>query len=268
MKRFIKSGFISLICLLINTGGCISHSQREITASDAVSASVTDTILDKTDDTSSLTLDTHNITTNSTVDIEEYMKDQRTYLENEKALRENASIAAKVNDVFIYQWEIESKLNENNAYLESYRMNLETMNLSEQQKNRFLEAYRTAYSSNKKDILNDLIRDTVIQIEIGKRGLFPTDEEVISKAKEQFVNIKKTPQIYASVQLYMEVMELSEDECLHMIMNEYKQSVGRENLYQQITAEVENATEKDEAFTAAVDQWLSLTDIKILIDQE
>lgn len=268
MKISIKIRVIPLmLTLFLITSGCANHSLSNTTDSESTSTSTTGTILDKTDTATSSMIDTNN-TTKTTVNVEKILEDQRSYLEHEKALQEDLSIAAKVNETLIYQWQIESKVNGNNANLKNYRVSLDTMDLSEQQREQLWEAYRATLLMNKKDILNELIRNTVIQKEIDKRGLFPTDEEVITKAQEQLANIKKTPDMYASAQLYMEVMSLSEEDYLRLIIDEHKNAVGRANLYQQITAKVDTETEKNSVFTAAVDEWISQADIKILINQE
>lgn len=182
MKISIKIRVVPLmLTLFLITSGGANHSLSNTTAFESTSTSTTGTILDKTDNTPSSKMDTNN-TTKTTVNVEKILEDQRAYLEHEKALQEDLSIAAKVNETLIYQWQIESKVNANNANLKNYRVSLDAMDLSEQQREQLWEAYRATLLMNKKDILNELIRNTVIQKEIDKRGLFPTDEEVITKA--------------------------------------------------------------------------------------
>jgi len=163
------------------------------------------------------------------------MEDQRTYLENEKDLQEDTSIAVKVNNIPIYQSQIEIKMIQNNRALENYLVQLDAMSLSEQEKTSFLETYTATLLLNKRVIMNEWIRNVVIQMEAGKRGLIPADGEVMTKAQEHFTNIKKTPGIYASARLHMEVMNLSEEDFLRLIINECKKTTGQANLYQQIT---------------------------------
>jgi len=257
MKPFNKLGVVLLTIFLFTiTSGCGGHLQENSTGTESTSVSTT-----------SITQAPDNITS-TTVDIEKIMEEQRVHLEHEKSLKEDPSIAAKVNDTLIYQFQIEIEMNKNHLNLETYRMQLNAMNLSEQEKNNLLEMYTANLQLNKKDILNEFIRNTVIEIEVEKRGLFPTDEEVMMKAKEHFAGIKKIPDMYASAQLYMDVMNLSEDDYLHLIIDEHKKAMGLTNLYQQITAGIETDADKTAAFTASVDKWVNQADIDIINTQE
>ena len=74
--------------------------------------------------------------------------------------------------------------------------------------------------------------------------------------------------MYASAQLYMDVMNLSEDDYLHLIIDEHKKAMGLTNLYQQITAGIETDADKTAAFTASVDKWVNQADIDIINTQE
>lgn len=248
---------LQVVFLISIVSGCSGHTQNKSSGTGSFPESSSGTISGKIDSHSSIP-----------VDMEKIKKDQRAYLENEKTLREDTTIAAKVNNTTIYQSQIEIKLIENNAILESYRTQLDAMNLPEQDKTKYLEAYTTTLSLNKKDIMNGLIREAVIQLEAGKRGLIPTAEDVMTKAQKQFANIKNTPGMYESAQLHMEVMNLSEEAYFRLIIDEHKKATGQANLYQQITSRFETDEDKRKAFNAAVDEWIAQAEIVIINKQE
>ncbi len=257
MKQSNKLGVVLLmVFLMVIISGCSGNS-FDSEGAGSLPAPSTGTTSGETNPSSSVP-----------VDMDKILEEQRSNLENEKALREDPSIAATVNDTPVYQWQIETKMDTNNRLLENYRTQLETMDLSEQEKSTYWEIYTADLFLNKEDILDDLIRNTVIQMEANKRNLIPTDEEVAAKAQEHFDNIKRTPEIYTSAQLYMEVMNLTEEDYLRLIMDEHKKAEGQANLFKQITAEIENDADKNEAFTAAVNEWVSQADIVIINDQE
>ena len=264
MKQSVKSMVIPLmLSFFLIAAGCSGHTPDASTG--AVSASIASTSAPTTGATTEET----NGSTGTTVDVENVLEEQRVYLENQKALREDNSVAAKVNGDPIYQWQIETIMNENNQALKYYRMNLDTMNQSEEAKANLLEIYQSTLLLNKKDIMNDLIRDAVIQNEAGKRGLLISDEDALAAVKQVYENnVKKTPELYASAQMYMEVMNLSEDDYLRMGMEDYKKEMGQASLYQQITAGVDTDAEKKEAFNAAVDEGVHQADMTILNNQE
>lgn len=259
MKQSVKSMVIPLmLSFFLTAAGCSGHTPTASTSVASTSVPTTGAITEKTNDSS-----------NTTVDVEKALEDQRVYLENQKTLREDTSVAAKVNGDPIYQWQIETKLNENEMALNNFRMNLDTTNQSEEEKANLLEIYQSTLVLNKKDIMNDLIRDAVIHNEAGKRGLLISDEDALAAVKQVYENnVKKTPELYASVQMYMEVMNLSEDDYLRSGMEDYKKEMGQASLYQQITAGVDTDAKKKEAFNAAVDEWVHQADITILNNQE
>ena len=264
MKQSVKSMVIPLmLSFSLIAAGCSGNTPDASTS--AVSASIASTSAPTTGTTTEYT----DSTTSSTVDVEKALEEQRVYLESLKALQEDTSVAAQVNGDPIYQWQIETKLNENEMALNSFRMNLDTTNQSEEEKANLLEIYQSTLLLNKKDIMNDLIRDAVIHNEAGKRGLLISDEEALAAVKQVYENnVKKTPELYASVQMYMEVMNLTEDDYLRSGMEDYKKEMGEASLYQQITAGLDTDEEKNEAFHAAVEEWVEQADITIFNNQE
>ena len=258
MKRFNRFGFVMLIMVLMAiVSGCGGPAQKNPTDTEVISAPSTSATTKKTDNN-----------TSTTVDIDKILEEQRLQLENEQALREDTTIAAKVADAVIYQWQIDIKYNQNNAILESYRMNLDTMDLSEEERAQLWEIYISMYPLSKKDILNELIRELVIQIEAGKRGLVPADEDVIEDAQKQFDSIKKTAELYRSARLHMEVMNLSEEAYFRLIIDEHKKVAGQAKLYEQITERFDTKAEKDNAFNDTVDEWVAQSDVVFINNYE
>lgn len=259
---------LPIIFFILIANGCVGGSKEKTEDTGSASESITGSISKETYNTGT-TADKKKAdnTTGTTADIEKALEEQRVYLEDDKALMENTSVAAKVNGTPIYQWQIDVELNKNNRTLEYYRTQVDNMNLSEEEKSKYTELYTATLLLNKKDILNKFIRDTVIQSEIGKRGLFPTDEEVMPEAQKHYENIKKSPEVYVSLQLYMEVMDLSEEAMFDIIIDENKKAMGQKRLYEQVTAGVENDMDKEKVFNSEADKWVSKADVKILIKQ-
>lgn len=258
---------LPIIFFILIANGCVGGSKEKTEDTGSASESITGSISKETYNTGT-TADKKKAdnTTGTTADIEKALEEQRVYLEDDKALMENTSIAAKVNGTPIYQWQIDVELNKNNRTLEYYRTQVDNMNLSEEEKSKYTELYTATLLLNKKDILNKFIRDTVIQSEIGKRGLFPTDKEIMPEAQKHYENIKKGPE-YVSIQLYMEVMDLSEEAMFDIIIDENKKAMGQKRLYEQVTAGVENDMDKEKVFNSEADKWVSKADVKILIKQ-
>lgn len=191
-------------------------------------------------------------------------ENQRNHMEKEKILRENDTIAAIVNDIPIFQAEIEIRVSLNSTNRENFRIQLEAMDIPEQEKVKTWEKYAAEPLPDKEAVLKELIRERVIQLQVSQFNLFPSDEEVLASAQEQFTLMKDVPRIYEVTQMYMEIMGLTEEGYLSHLVEEQKKEMGRINLYNKMTEDFETETEKDQAFETFVNEWTAQADIQII----
>ena len=255
MKQINKIGIVLLMIFLISImSGCNNHSKKNPESTIPSTTISTETTSPSTEDPNELPADVSEILANNL----------RKHFEREKAFREDDSIAVTINGIPIYQSEIEIKASVNSTGRENFRIQLDSMQIPEQEKTKGWEEYIAVTPTDKEVILNELIRETAIQFMVVERSLFPNDEEVLALAQEKFTLIKDVPGIYADVQMYMEIMNLSEDDYVSQLADEQRKEMGKEALYSEVTREFGTETEQDKAFETAVDAWIAKADIAVI----
>ena len=178
MKHILKIGTVSLVTFLaIAMAGC-GNKPENSEPSNSISSSAL-----ATEDSNDILGDVKEITIGI----------QREHWKKAKTLKEDKTIAATVNGIPIYQSEIEIKMSENIGNREIYRIQLESMEISAQEKTSAWENYTSIPLPDRKAILNELIREIVIKLQADKQNLVPTEEEALSYAQEHFALINNDP---------------------------------------------------------------------------
>ena len=252
MKLKIKIGIISLAIILISiVFFCCNTFTNNYDNVEPASNISSETLAD--------TIESNNIN-----DIAR--EKEKNHLIKEKNLNEDKSIATTVNGELIYQSEIEIKIDTNKIKWDDMNTYINTLQVSEEERTQILKEYEFLLS-DRKTVLNELIRNKVICLQAKKQNVAPSEKEVLLYAKEKLDVMKDSLfSTYNIFQLYMEVM--SEEELLEQLIRQTREEIEYFKLYDEITKDIKGENKKEKTFKKAVDKWVAEADIVTLIEQK
>lgn len=145
---------------------------------------------------------------------------------------EDKTVAATVNGEPVYSSSLLFKKDFYRLSTELSTKQINEMNISEDEKQVFLEKLKSTNNKTDKEILDDLIKQKVIMQEAHKKGLTVSDEKARLYAKEQIGLCKNAgldknasedaKKNYEFMQYYMEQMNLTEEKYIDRSVSSYK----------------------------------------------
>ncbi|MGN0172121.1 MAG: SurA N-terminal domain-containing protein [Acutalibacteraceae bacterium] len=160
-----------------------------------------------------------------------------------KAAQNDKTVAATVNGEEIYESQIDIQL----AFSElSYSLaaeQVENMGVSEEEKQRLLEQQKNSQKT-RDEMLEELVKQTVILQEAARRGITVSDEEAAAYASEQYALFKEAAseneQNAANdefLQMYIQENGWTEEDYLKQVTNVYKKLLIQNAFYKVLSEE-------------------------------
>lgn len=190
------------------------------------------------------------------------------FFEKNKAMQEDETIAAKVNGEPIYQSAVDRQLEFSKLSYALSMKQIQEMDIPEAQRQELLKQQKNS-PKTADDILEDLIKETVLLQEAERQGISVSDKEARAFALEQYTILKNLASTSDSsvnrknvefIQQYMLEMNLTEEQYMDKVTSIYKNMLIINKLYE-TTASQSNAPNAESTTQNDLDRLLAKANI-------
>lgn len=190
------------------------------------------------------------------------------FFEKNKAMQEDETIAAKVNGEPIYQSTVDLQLEFFKLSQSLATNQIQEMDIPEAQRQELLKQQKNP-PKTADDILDDLIKETVLLQEAERRGISVSDKEARAFAFEQYTILKNLASTsdssvnrknYEFIQQYMLEMNLTEEQYIDKVTSIYKNMLIINKFYE-TTASLSNTPNAESTTQNDLDSLLAKANI-------